>query len=121
MKRDCRIARERNQQANDCPLAKFIDWSVVQSVTFLLSLSSFWGAGRWPREAYDGLNLIVDQFPKEWLMRFNLPCYACQLDQLPDAMRWLEKAISVAGDNDIRPLALDDADLKPLWNQIGDS
>jgi len=72
------------------------------------------------REAYDGLNPIVDQFPKEWLMRFNLACYACQLNLLDDAMHWLEKAIAVAGDNDIRMMALDDADLKPLWNQIGD-
>jgi len=42
------------------------------------------------------------------------------LNLLDDAMHWLEKAIAVAGDNDIRLMALDDADLKPLWNQIGD-
>ena len=43
----------------------------------------------------------------------------CQLGELKDSMQWLEKAIAVAGKKDIRLMALDDPDLKPLWNQIG--
>jgi len=33
--------------------------------------------------------------------------------------RWIEKAIAIAGKRDIRLMALEDDDLKPLWEQIG--
>ena len=33
--------------------------------------------------------------------------------------RWIEKAIAIAGKGDIRLMALEDDDLKPLWEQIG--
>jgi tetratricopeptide (TPR) repeat protein len=72
------------------------------------------------QEACDTLKPVVDKFPNEWLMRFNLACYACQLGDLKEAMMWLEKAIDLAGKNDIRLMALDDPDLEPLWTKIGE-
>lgn len=72
------------------------------------------------QEAYDTLIPVIDKFPKEWLMLFNLACYSCQLGKLTEAMQWLEKAIDVVGKKGIRQQALDDLDLEPLWTQIGE-
>jgi len=72
------------------------------------------------QEAYDTLIPVVDEFPKEWLMRYNLACYSCQLGKLKEAMLWLERAIDLAGENDIREMALEDEDLEPLWVKIGE-
>ena len=72
------------------------------------------------QEAYDTPKPIVDQFPQDWLMRFNLACYSCQLGNLTEAMELLEKAIDLAGSKDIRLMALEDQDLEPLWEKIGE-
>jgi hypothetical protein len=56
----------------------------------------------------------------ESMIRYNLACYECQLGNLEEAMRWLGKAIDMAGKKDIRLMALDDPDLEPLWNQISE-
>jgi predicted Zn-dependent protease len=69
-------------------------------------------------EAYAALKPVVDSFPKEWLMRFNLACYACQLGKLTEAMLWLNQAMALAAHEDVQRLALDDQDLKPLWPKI---
>lgn len=70
------------------------------------------------QEAYDTLTPIAGEFPDNWLMRFNLACYSCQLGKLDEAMHWLEKAIRLTGRQQIRQLALDDQDLEPLWPKI---
>jgi tetratricopeptide (TPR) repeat protein len=70
------------------------------------------------QEAYDILRPVVDKFPDHCLMRYNLACYSCQLGKLKEAMRWLEKAIDLAGDMDVRGMALDDPDLGPLRAKI---
>ena len=72
------------------------------------------------QEAFDTVKPVVERFPKEWLMRYNLACYSCQLGNLKEAMLWLEKAIDLAGKKDIRLMALDDPDLEPLWTKIGE-
>ena len=58
------------------------------------------------------------KFPAEYLMRYNLACYECQLGNLKAAMKWLKKAIELAGEKDIRMMALDDPDLEPLRHEI---
>jgi len=72
------------------------------------------------KEAYDTLILVVDQFQNQWVMRYNLACYSCQLINLKEAMEWLGKAIDLTGKKDIRLMALEDPDLEPLWAQIGE-
>jgi len=69
-------------------------------------------------EAYQTLRAVVDQFPADWLMRFNLACYACQLGNLEEAMAWLAKAVTLADRESIRDMALQDQDLQPLWAKI---
>jgi len=61
---------------------------------------------------------VVDKFPREFIIRYNLACYACQLGHLMDARAWLEKARKLAGRHDVRAMALDDPDLEPLWKEI---
>jgi predicted Zn-dependent protease len=72
------------------------------------------------KEAWNVLILIADKFPKESTISYNLACYACQLGNLKEGMKWLEKARDLAGKKDIRLMALDDPDLEPLWPNIGD-
>jgi tetratricopeptide (TPR) repeat protein len=71
------------------------------------------------KEAWEVLIPVVDKFPSEYIMRYNLACYGCQLGNLAEAWQWLEEAIGLAGKTDIRTMALDDPDLEPLWTNIG--
>jgi tetratricopeptide (TPR) repeat protein len=54
--------------------------------------------------------------PKVAIIAFNLACYASVTGRIEDAKARLRHAIEL--DKDIRELALDDEDLKPLWNWI---
>ncbi len=49
--------------------------------------------------------------------RFNLACYASVTGRMEDAKERLRNAIEL--DKGIRKLAIDDEDLKPLWDWIG--
>ena len=60
------------------------------------------------------------KFPKVPIIPYNLACYACQHGNLKEAKQWLGKAIDIAGKKDIRMMALDDPDLQPLWDKIGE-
>ena len=70
------------------------------------------------QEAIDALLPATKKFPKRWLIRYNLACYCSQLGALDDAMNWLQKAIDLAKKKEIKAMALDDPDLKPLWKEI---
>jgi tetratricopeptide (TPR) repeat protein len=63
--------------------------------------------------------LLVAQakFPKEYLFPFNLACYCAQLDQLEEAKKWLKKAMAI-NKKTVQKLAVDDPDLKPLWDSM---
>jgi tetratricopeptide (TPR) repeat protein len=70
-------------------------------------------------EARDNLLRVVEKFPKDPIMRYNLACYECQLGSLTEAKNWLQKAFEVGDGNKIKLMALDDPDLEPLWKEIG--
>lgn len=72
------------------------------------------------KEAYEVLIPVVDKFPNEWLMRYNLACYSCRLGNLKEAEEWFELARDMAGKIDIRQMALEDEDLEPLWTEISE-
>ena len=65
------------------------------------------------------LEPAAQQFPNEPVIAFNLACYACQLNQLDDARRWLKRASEIGGKKEMRAMALADDDLKPLWEELG--
>jgi Flp pilus assembly protein TadD len=56
--------------------------------------------------------------PKVAMIAFNLACYASVRGRLEEAKRRLRGAIAL--DKDIRELAIDDEDLKPLWDWVAD-
>jgi len=71
-------------------------------------------------KARDNLLLVVDKFPVNATMRYNLACYECQLGRLEQAKHWLEKSFELGDARAMKLAALDDPDLQPLWKQIGD-
>jgi len=68
-------------------------------------------------EAREGLLAVVERFPAEATMRYNLACYECQLGNLVEARKWLERAFTLDDSDDFKRAALDDPDLDPLWTE----
>ena len=56
------------------------------------------------------------KFPKEALIKYNLACYYCQLGENEAAKNYLKKAFEI--DLSWRMAALEDEDLKPLWESL---
>jgi tetratricopeptide (TPR) repeat protein len=54
-------------------------------------------------------------FPEEGMIQFNLACYCAQLGQLGAAQEYLHKSYELGDAKQIKLMALDDDDLKPLW------
>ena len=75
------------------------------------------------RRANDGgvekAKLLLDEaaklFPTEWSIHYNLTCYCAQLGQLDAAEEHLDKSYELGDARQIKLMALDDEDLKPLW------
>jgi len=66
-------------------------------------------------QAWDALRPAVDRFPEEWLVLYNLACYAAQMGRLDEAWDWLTRALHASQDaaRTIQ-MALADSDLAPL-------
>jgi predicted Zn-dependent protease len=58
----------------------------------------------------------LEKFPNDSTIRYNLGCYACQLGDLEEAKRLVGEAIKI--DSKYKLLAIDDEDLKPLWDSF---
>jgi Tfp pilus assembly protein PilF len=56
------------------------------------------------------------KFPKEGSIKYNLACYFCQTGEIQKAKNYLEKAFEI--DLNWRMTALEDEDLKPLWESL---
>jgi predicted Zn-dependent protease len=69
-------------------------------------------------EANAVLEGVVERFKRDWLMRYNLACYQCQLANQANAWHWLEEAVRIKGPGPITEMALQDQDLEPLWPRI---
>ena len=70
------------------------------------------------QEARDNLLKVVDKFGDSPTIRYNLACYECQLGNLEEARQWLERAFRLGDRKRMKPAALQDLDLKPLWSEI---
>lgn len=68
-------------------------------------------------EAYESLLSVLDRFPQDWLLSYNLACYACQMGNLPEASRWLAGAMIKGDRKKITEMAQNDADLAPLFKE----
>jgi predicted Zn-dependent protease len=69
-------------------------------------------------QAWEALLPAFEKFPKEPIIPYNLSCYACQMRQLDAARLWLKRALALDGENNVKPMALADPDLEPLWKEI---
>ena len=56
------------------------------------------------------------KFPKEPAIKYNLACYFCQTGDIQNAKNYLKKAFEI--DLNWRMAALEDEDLKPLWESL---
>jgi len=54
-------------------------------------------------------------FPDDSMIQYNLACYCAQLSQLDAAQEHLHKSYELGDAKQIKLMALDDEDLKPLW------
>ena len=54
-------------------------------------------------------------FPDDGMIQYNLACYCSQLGQLDAAQEHLHKSYEFGDAQQIKLMALDDEDLKPLW------
>lgn len=60
----------------------------------------------------------MPKFPRNAILRYNLACYACQLGRLEEAKIWLREAFGLDEKQELKLLALEDPDLKPLWQVL---
>lgn len=58
------------------------------------------------------------KFPQHYLFPYNLACYCSQLGEFDEAKQWLKKASRIDAAA-IKKIAVDDPDLKPLWENMG--
>ena len=52
------------------------------------------------------------KFPKQAVIKYNLACYFCQLEDLESVKKYLKRAF------EIDPQALEDEDLEALWESL---
>jgi len=69
-------------------------------------------------QAWAALLPAAEKFPQEFLIAFNLACYACQMEQYDEARRWLKRASEISDKAKVKEMALADSDLEPLWPEI---
>jgi tetratricopeptide (TPR) repeat protein len=69
------------------------------------------------KEALNVLLPVADKFPTEVTIPYNLACYTCQLGQDDEARRWLEKAFAIGDAKELKLAALNDPDLRRLWQR----
>lgn len=69
-------------------------------------------------EAWQALLPAAKKFPDNHIIPYNLACYASRLGNQIEAKRWLDKAAAVAGKEAIQKMALQDQDLKALWETV---
>jgi predicted Zn-dependent protease len=62
------------------------------------------------------LLVALERFPKVATVHYNLACYDCQLGSMESALIRLERAVKL--DSKYQEAALEDDDLKPLWDRI---
>ena len=55
-------------------------------------------------------------FPDDSMIQYNLACYCAQLGQLGAAQEHLDKSYELGDAKQIKLMARDDDDLKPLWD-----
>jgi thioredoxin-like negative regulator of GroEL len=71
-------------------------------------------------DAYETLVEVVDELPDNAAIPFQLACYACDLGDLEEALRWVEETFKRDDSKQMKLDALKQPELEPLWKNIGD-
>jgi Flp pilus assembly protein TadD len=69
-------------------------------------------------EAWQLLLPVVERFPEEGTIAYNLACYACQMGDFVAAKTWLQRALKLRGKLNLKAMALDDPDLAPMRDYL---
>ena len=69
------------------------------------------------QEALDQLLPGVTKFKDIYVIPYNLACYCAQLGRLDECQTWFKRAMAI-DEHAVKRVALDDPDLKPLWDSM---
>ena len=86
--------------------------------TWVMLANSLYYLGRM-QEAYDCAADALTRFPQDATLHYDLACYACYLGKVEDASKLLHRSFELDSGKALRLHALEDPDLKPLWEGIG--
>lgn len=77
-----------------------------------------WRAVHRTTQARDALLPVADKFPNNWLIPYNLACYAAQLGRIPEAETWFKRAMEIEAVA-VKLAILETHDLDPMWAVTG--
>ena len=70
------------------------------------------------QDAWDTLHPMSERFGENWLIPYNLACYASQLGRPGEAVNWFRRALRAGDARELRSMALSDPDLEPIRETI---
>jgi tetratricopeptide (TPR) repeat protein len=70
------------------------------------------------QDAWDTLYPMRERFPKNWLIHYNLACYAAQLGRATEAVQCFRRALKVGDERELQEMAMTDSDLAPIRPMI---
>jgi tetratricopeptide (TPR) repeat protein len=107
-------------------------WDLVVEVARAICVLNPGAASNWTswaaalhrlQRTEDALNVllsVIDRFPGDYLIPFQLARYACKLGKPKEALNWLEKAIDCNSSAAVKLLALEDQEFEALWTNISE-
>ena len=106
---------------NGClQIAESLADAAPERITAWLFLASSLHKLNHVEEACETLLSVVDEFPDNPAIAYELASLFCQLGELREARQWLKSAFAIGDAKELKRLALTDATLKPLWPKIGE-
>ena len=69
------------------------------------------------QEAFDKMLPGAKKFRKEWMIPYSLSCHCAQLGRMEECEAWFKKAMAL-DKLAVQRAAIDDPDLKPLWDSM---
>lgn len=70
------------------------------------------------KKAEELLIPALERFPNNFLVPYNLACYAAQQGRVEDAWQLLQRAMQIGGHRTVMKMAKADPDLKPVWTRL---
>jgi tetratricopeptide (TPR) repeat protein len=70
------------------------------------------------QQAWDTLAPARERFDTNWLIPYNLACYACQLGRSTEALNLFKDALHLGDKDELCAMALKDTDLQPIRTEV---